>query len=95
MKNKTYLCHDCGKKIETKGEEITNGRLLKYAEDTGREHFILKCNGCFEKNPSLNNYQQCEVYSRVVGYLRPVQQWHASKQEEFKERKNFKINFAK
>lgn len=27
-----------------------------------------------------------EVYSRVVGYYRPVSQWHAGKKEEFKER---------
>jgi len=33
----------------------------------------------------------CEVYSRVVGYLRPVNQWNDGKQEEFKERKTFKI----
>jgi ribonucleoside-triphosphate reductase len=35
--------------------------------------------------------QSCEVYSRIVGYIRPVQQWHLSKQEEFKERKTYKI----
>jgi len=35
--------------------------------------------------------QSCEVYSRVVGYIRPVQQWHVGKQEEFKERKEYKI----
>ncbi|MCD6466784.1 MAG: ribonucleoside triphosphate reductase [Methanomicrobia archaeon] len=34
---------------------------------------------------------QCEVYSRVVGYLRPVRQWNRGKQEEFKRRKTFKI----
>lgn len=28
----------------------------------------------------------CEIYSRVVGYLRPVSQWNESKQEEFKDR---------
>ncbi|MFH0987360.1 MAG: ribonucleoside triphosphate reductase [Patescibacteria group bacterium] len=33
--------------------------------------------------------QTCEVYSRIVGYLRPVQQWNKGKQEEFKERKTF------
>jgi anaerobic ribonucleoside-triphosphate reductase len=32
----------------------------------------------------------CEVYSRVCGYLRPVQQWNVGKQEEFKDRKGFK-----
>lgn len=33
-----------------------------------------------------------EVYSRVVGYYRPVKQWNRGKQEEFKERKEFKIS---
>ncbi len=31
----------------------------------------------------------CEVYSRVVGYLRPVDQWNDGKQEEFRLRKTF------
>lgn len=30
-----------------------------------------------------------EVYSRVVGYFRPVNQWNKGKQEEFHERKEF------
>ncbi len=30
---------------------------------------------------------KCEVYSRIVGYLRPVDQWNDGKQEEFKQRK--------
>ena len=29
---------------------------------------------------------KCEVYSRVVGYLRPVEQWNEGKAEEFKDR---------
>jgi ribonucleoside-triphosphate reductase len=32
-----------------------------------------------------------EVYSRVVGYLRPVQQWNDGKRAEFGMRKTFKI----
>ncbi|ACN13599.1 NrdD [Desulforapulum autotrophicum HRM2] len=39
--------------------------------------------------------EQCgdetEVYSRVVGYLRPVKQWNNGKQTEFCMRKNFKV----
>lgn len=31
----------------------------------------------------------CEVYSRVVGYIRPVSQWNEGKQEEFAERHLF------
>ncbi|MFH0791620.1 MAG: anaerobic ribonucleoside-triphosphate reductase, partial [bacterium] len=44
------------------------------------EHF--ECPHCVIKQP-------CEVYSRVVGYLRPVQQWHKGKKQEFKERREF------
>lgn len=32
---------------------------------------------------------ECEVYSRIVGYIRPVKQWNASKAEEFKKRVTF------
>ncbi|MFA4998979.1 MAG: ribonucleoside triphosphate reductase [Candidatus Paceibacterota bacterium] len=46
------------------------------------EHFF--CPHCAIKQP-------CEVYSRIVGYLRPVSQWNTGKQEEFKDRKEFKI----
>jgi len=28
----------------------------------------------------------CEVYSRIVGYLRPVSNWNESKQHEFHSR---------
>ena len=34
---------------------------------------------------------ECEVYSRVVGYLRPVSQWNKGKREEFAQRKNLKV----
>lgn len=33
----------------------------------------------------------CEVYSRVVGYIRPVQQWNKGKKKEFIDRKEFVI----
>jgi ribonucleoside-triphosphate reductase len=44
------------------------------------EHF--ECPQCAIKQP-------CEVYSRVVGYIRPVNQWHKGKQQEYSERKEF------
>ncbi|MBD3370462.1 hypothetical protein GF402_08895 [Candidatus Fermentibacteria bacterium] len=33
-----------------------------------------------------------EVYSRVVGYYRPVQDWNKGKQEEFTQRKYVDID---
>ena len=35
--------------------------------------------------------ERCEVYSRVVGYFRPVSNWNKGKKEEFKDREKFKI----
>ncbi len=45
------------------------------------EHFF--CPKCTIKQP-------CEVYTRIVGYLRPVSQFNVGKQQEFKDRKEFK-----
>ena len=36
--------------------------------------------------------QECEVFSRIVGYLRPVTQWNKGKQEEFKLRREFAVS---
>lgn len=47
------------------------------------EHF--ECPKCVVKQP-------CEVYSRIVGYLRPVQQWNEGKKQEFEDRKKFKMS---
>lgn len=32
---------------------------------------------------------ECEVYSRVVGYIRPVQQWNAGQREQYSQRANY------
>lgn len=86
------ICHDCKKEIKINGQEIVNGKKLIY-DDNGEKIAVFKCNACFEKNPGLINFRKCEVYSRVVGYLRPVKQWNVGKIREYKERKEYK--FAK
>jgi ribonucleoside-triphosphate reductase len=35
--------------------------------------------------------QKTEIYSRVVGYLRPVKQWNEGKQAEYGNRRSFKV----
>lgn len=47
------------------------------------------------KKQALTLKIPCEVYSRVVGYLRPVRNWNNGKKQEFEERKTFKINDRK
>tara|TARA_Y100000310_G_scaffold338856_1_gene429717 strand:- start:1999 stop:2133 length:135 start_codon:yes stop_codon:yes gene_type:complete len=34
---------------------------------------------------------KCERFSRIVGYLRPLQQWNEGKKEEWNDRKVFKV----
>lgn len=86
-------CWDCKKHIDIavnateKGFEITGGAVYEAFED----QFFLKCDDCFKKDKTLRNYRPCEVYSRVVGYLRPVSQWNEGKQQEFKDRQNFML----
>jgi ribonucleoside-triphosphate reductase len=41
------------------------------------------------KCQSENKTSSCEVFSRVVGYLRPVNQWNKGKQREFTDRNAF------
>jgi len=38
----------------------------------------------------MNCNRKTEVYSRVVGFLRPVQVWNLGKKAEFQDRKTFK-----
>ena len=87
--NKNYNCCDCNTGIKIQDKEIKNGVFLSY-DDDGQKINVFKCNDCYEKSPSLNKFQKCEVYSRVVGYIRPVQQWNNGKKQEYKERKEYK-----
>ncbi len=40
-------------------------------------------------------HKRTEVYSRITGYYRPVQNWNVGKTEEFKERKEYDLNSSK
>lgn len=96
MSKEVYNCYDCNKNIEYSeqdGEIILSGaKLLKYKTGEFKEVSIIKCNPCFEKDPSLHDFQETEVYSRIVGYIRPTRQWNPGKQTEFSERKTFDLN---
>ena len=43
--------------------------------------------GEYEKCPDCGS--ECEIYSRIVGYIRPIKQWNKGKKAEFKNRKTF------
>jgi len=87
------------------GEEITSGESVKKLVKKICENFQLPYftitptfSVCSEHGYIRGKHFTCpkcnretEVYSRVVGYLRPVSQWNRGKVEEFKTRKLFKV----
>lgn len=81
-------CHDCGCDVRVStsvrdGELVISGGAIYKPAD----QIYMKCNACFTINRTLKNFQKCEIYSRVVGYLRPVNNWNKAKQAEYKQRK--------
>ncbi|MEA3502657.1 MAG: anaerobic ribonucleoside-triphosphate reductase, partial [Actinomycetota bacterium] len=93
------FCHDCDAPVEVlcsvnkKGEVIISGGAM-YNPIMGTpptEHTFFKCDNCFGKDKTLRNFIPCEIFSRVVGYLRPVAQWNIGKKEEFKQRKEYVV----
>jgi ribonucleoside-triphosphate reductase len=45
--------------------------------------------------PTTRCQARTEVYSRVCGFFRPVQQWNKGKQQEFSERSTFDASIQK
>ncbi|NTW29889.1 MAG: hypothetical protein HGB34_02590 [Candidatus Moranbacteria bacterium] len=75
-----HICHDCGKDI-AKGE-----KFMPYKTAAGS---FVKCEACHAADPILRNFQEAEVYSRIVGYIRPIKQWNKAKRQEFQDRMTF------
>lgn len=76
-------CHDCKKTLDEGDECVT------YETPSGN---FYKCKACYKQDSALKNFQKTEVYSRIVGYIRPVQQWNVGKTEEYADRKEFVVS---
>ncbi|MCK5737650.1 ribonucleoside triphosphate reductase [bacterium] len=87
------------------GEQITDIKALKKLIQKICERYHLPyfsmtptfsiCPDCGYLPGEVPECPKCgaetEIYSRVVGYLRPVRQWNEGKREEFKIRKTLKV----
>lgn len=87
-----------GEKISS--VEATKNLIKKVAENFHLPYYTITptFSVCPEHGYLAGEHFECphcqrraEVYSRIVGYLRPIQQWNKSKQAEFNDRKVFKI----
>ena len=87
------------------GEEVTDINIIKNLVKKVSNNFKLPYftltptfSVCSSHGYISGEHEKCEkcgatteVYSRVVGYLRPINQWNNGKQIEFKMRQPFKI----
>lgn len=73
-------CHDCHAAIEP------GACHAAYSTPNGEFH---KCETCHAADPVLRNFRKTEVYSRVVGYIRPVEQWNDGKRAEYADRMEY------
>ncbi|MDH4330145.1 MAG: anaerobic ribonucleoside-triphosphate reductase [Candidatus Moranbacteria bacterium] len=87
MEKQKLICHDCKKELK-KGDEYVN-----YTQDG--EAYLIKCRECYEKDPVIKNFKECDVYSRVVGFHTPIGRWNKGKSAEWKDRKTFEIGEMK
>ncbi len=79
------ICHDCGSVLSSGAEFVRFEGALEGSD-------AIKCRQCFDKNPVLQNFQACDVYSRVVGFHTPVRRWNDAKTEEWKDRKTYQVD---
>ena len=45
-----------------------------------------------QEAPKQDGQVPCEVYSRIVGYVRPVRNWNKGKKQEFTERQTYRVD---
>ena len=86
-------CHDCGRGVRVVSEKTAEGSIsvrggAVYESGGG---LLFKCEDCFGRDKTVRKYRECEVYSRVVGYLRPVSQWNSGKLAEYGRRKTLRV----
>jgi len=87
------------------GERLENGEVVKklvkkIAQNFHLPYFTLTptfsiCPSCGYLNGEVDKCPNCksktEIYSRVVGYLRPISQWNKGKRSEFANRREYKV----
>jgi ribonucleoside-triphosphate reductase len=48
-----------------------------------------------QQQPTTTKRIPCEVWSRVVGYLRPTSHWNAAKRREFDDRVTYEVEVVR
>jgi transcription elongation factor Elf1 len=93
-----FTCHDCGAAVRVTAARDDQGVVLTPRDgaagyypqlNSGEKEYFVKCALCYQAQPRLTRFNPTEVYTRIVGYYRPVNQWNRGKKEEYRHRKLF------
>ena len=98
-----FTCHDCGAAVRVTASKDDQGATLTPQDgaagyhprlNSGEKEYFVKCASCYAAQPKLTKYNPTEVYTRIVGYYRPVSAWNRGKREEYRERKFYDQSHA-
>lgn len=93
-----FTCHDCRCPVRvTYSADEIGGRLdpcdgaMGYYPtlNDSKKEFFVKCADCYASQPELRNFNPIEVYTRVIGYYRPVSSFNRGKKKEYSQRVNY------
>lgn len=92
-------CHDCKDPVKVKVTPVEDGYQFEAQDEAATygpkiEDVITpfyKCKKCYDENPTLKDFRPTEVYTRVVGYYRPIKAFNVGKSAEYKDRRNYKM----
>lgn len=91
-----FTCHDCGAPVRVTAGKDDQGATLTPQDgaagyhprlNSGEREYFVKCAACYEQHPKLTHFNPTEVYTRIVGYYRPISAWNRGKREEYKDRR--------
>ena len=91
LNGKCQKCNEAVQVIVWKKDYETEGNGGMIVGDWHDARPEFKCGECLEKDGGKISPTRCEVFSRVVGYLRPIQAFNKGKKEEFHMRKNYSM----
>lgn len=83
-------CCSCGKKFDISLERTAEDSISIDGGVIGVLYGDINCMCLDCKSAGRSFGNNCEIYSRVVGYLRPVSNWNDAKKQEFKQRTPYK-----
>jgi hypothetical protein len=91
VKGKCQKCKCAVELLVFAGEDEISGNGGIIVGDSYGSKPQFKCTKCLGEDNGMISPTKCEVFTRVCGYLRPVDNFNKGKKAEFRERVNYEV----